>query len=85
VVLDVRRTSEYDDAHLAGSVNVPLHELPDRVHEVPDGETWVHCKSGYRASIAGSLLAAAGRLPVVVDDDFDNAAGAGLPVTSGVS
>ena len=32
--------------------------------EVPDGEVWVHCAAGYRASIAASLLAAAGRTVV---------------------
>jgi hypothetical protein len=37
--------------------------------EVPtDGEVWVHCASGYRASIAASLLARAGRTPVLIDD-----------------
>jgi rhodanese-related sulfurtransferase len=49
--------------------------------EVPAGEVWVHCAAGYRASIAASLLAAAGRQPVAVDDEFGNARQAGLPVT----
>jgi rhodanese-related sulfurtransferase len=40
----------------------------------------VHCAAGYRASIAASLLAAAGRPVVAIDDDFTNAAPAGLPV-----
>jgi rhodanese-related sulfurtransferase len=30
----------------------------------------VHCAAGYRASIAASILAAAGRRVVIVDDDF---------------
>ena len=34
---------------------------------------WVHCASGYRASIAASLLDRTGRQVVLVDDDFDNA------------
>ncbi len=37
------------------------HELPGRVAEVPAGEVWVHCASGYRASIAASLIDASGR------------------------
>jgi hydroxyacylglutathione hydrolase len=45
---------------------------------VPDGEVWVHCATGYRASIAASILAAAGRRVVVVDDEFDRARDAGL-------
>lgn len=71
VVLDVRRTSEWDTAHLPGAVHIPLHELLDRTGEVPAGEVWVHCQSGYRASIAASILAAEGREVVTVDDDFD--------------
>jgi rhodanese-related sulfurtransferase len=33
----------------------------------------VHCASGYRASIAASLLDRAGRDVVLIDDDFENA------------
>jgi rhodanese-related sulfurtransferase len=80
VVLDVRRASEYDEEHIEGAVNIPIHEIADRVGDVPDGEVWVHCQSGYRASIAASFLAAAGRDLVTVDDDFPKAAEAGLPI-----
>ncbi|GAB6986465.1 MBL fold metallo-hydrolase [Nocardioides pyridinolyticus] len=78
VVLDVRRADEYDGAAVAGAVNIPIHDLPHRVSEVPAGEVWVHCASGYRASIAASFIAAAGRTPVAVDDSFENAEKAGL-------
>jgi hydroxyacylglutathione hydrolase len=78
IVLDVRRIEEHNSARIEGAVNIPLHELPDRVGDVPDGEVWVHCAGGYRASIAASLLDASGRRLVAVDDSFDNAAEAGL-------
>ena len=81
VVLDVRRASEYDESHVDGAVNIPIHEIAHRVAEVPDGELWVHCQTGYRASIAASFLDAAGRRPVLVDDEFDKAGDAGLPIT----
>ena len=71
VVLDTRRDLEWAEGHLADAVHVPLHELETRIPEVPVGEVWVHCASGYRASIAASLLARAGREVVLVDDDFD--------------
>ncbi|HEU4546020.1 MAG TPA: hypothetical protein VFR88_06995, partial [Microlunatus sp.] len=45
-------------------------------------EIWVHCAAGYRASIAASFLAAAGRAPVVIDDSFDNARKTGLHLVS---
>ncbi|MBB6627866.1 MBL fold metallo-hydrolase [Nocardioides sp. KIGAM211] len=78
VVLDVRRADEHDAARIAGAVNIPLHELPTRVGEVPAGEVWVHCAGGYRASVAASLLDAAGRTLVAIDDSFDHAAEVGL-------
>jgi len=40
----------------------------------------VHCQSGYRASIATSLLDRAGHEVVLVDDDFDHAADSGRPL-----
>lgn len=80
-VLDVRRTSEWSARHLDGAVHVPLHELLQRADEVPAGELWVHCASGYRASIAASLLLARGHRVVHVDDSFDeHATDAGVPL-----
>ena len=78
VVLDVRRDEEYAAARIEGAVNVPLHELPARLADVPEGEVWVHCAGGYRASVAASLLSADGRTLVAVDDSFDNAEKVGL-------
>ena len=69
-VLDVRRHDERRDVAILGSQHIPIHELAQRVDEVPaDREVWVHCASGYRAAIAASLLARAGRRPILVDDE----------------
>jgi len=81
-VLDVRRTDEFRASRIEGAVNIPLHELPQRMAAVPAGEVWVYCAAGYRASIAASLVAAAGRQLVAIDDVFDNARNAGLPVAA---
>ncbi len=78
VVLDVRREEEFAAARIEGAVNLPLHELLDRVDDVPAGEVWVHCASGYRASVAASLLDASGRSVVAINDSFENAAEVGL-------
>ncbi|MFI9024702.1 rhodanese-like domain-containing protein [Streptomyces sp. NPDC053560] len=80
VVLDVRRDSERAEAYVEGSVHVPIHALHGRVGDVPPGVVWVHCAGGMRAAIAASLLDAAGRDVVAVDDRFDAAAPAGLPL-----
>jgi glyoxylase-like metal-dependent hydrolase (beta-lactamase superfamily II)/rhodanese-related sulfurtransferase len=72
-VLDVRQSDEFAESHIAGAVNIPLHELLDRADELPVGEVWVHCASGYRASIATSILDSRGREVVLVDDEFGKA------------
>lgn len=78
VLLDVRQRSEWEKGHVDRAVHVPLHELPARISELPDGEIWVHCQAGYRACVAASLLAAQGRRVVAVNDDFGSAERAGL-------
>jgi hydroxyacylglutathione hydrolase len=81
-VLDVRRNLEWAESHIDGAVHIPLHDLLPRLGEVPDGEVWVHCRSGYRAIVAASILDTAGRTVVAIDDEYDHAAEAGLPVSS---
>ncbi|KFG06388.1 MBL fold metallo-hydrolase [Streptomyces scabiei] len=80
VVLDVRRDAERAGGCIDGSLHLPVHELHGRLGEVPDGVVWVHCAGGMRAAIAASLLDAAGRDVVAVDDGFDAAAEAGLTI-----
>ncbi len=80
-VLDVRRDEEYEEAHVAGALHVPIHEVPDRHGELPGGEQlWVHCRSGYRASIACSLLHREGHDVVLIDDDWDRIGEAAIPI-----
>jgi rhodanese-related sulfurtransferase len=81
-VLDVRRHDEWRDGHIAGVVHVPLPELEDRLDELPAERLWVHCASGFRAAIAASILARAGRDVVLVDDEFARAGEAGLELTA---
>jgi hydroxyacylglutathione hydrolase len=79
-IVDVRRDREWAESHIEGAVHIPLHELAGRLDEVPAGEVWVHCHSGYRAAAGASILDAAGRTVGVVDDNFEQAARAGLPL-----
>ncbi|MGA5169244.1 MULTISPECIES: MBL fold metallo-hydrolase [Streptomyces] len=81
VVLDVRRDSERAPGHVDGSVHIPIHQLRGRLAEIPPGVVWVHCAGGTRAATAASLLDAAGRDVVAVDDTFDAAEEAGLILT----
>ncbi len=84
-VLDARRHDERRQEHLAGSQHIPIHELTARLDEVPTGEVWVYCGSGYRASIACSLLDTAGRTLVHVNEDYPAAANAGLEAHAATS
>ena len=77
-ILDVRRESEHAAGHIDGALNIPIHEVLRRLDEVPQGEVWVHCAGGYRASVVASILAAHGRRAVAVDDEFEKASGVGL-------
>jgi hydroxyacylglutathione hydrolase len=85
IVLDVRRPEEWRTGHLAGALNIAVHELPRRLEEIPPGEVWVHCAAGYRAAVAAGLLDRAGRDVVLVDDDFEKVQEVGIPLLRGRS
>ncbi|GHE38950.1 DUF1416 domain-containing protein [Streptomyces lavendulocolor] len=72
-VLDVRSDGEWRSGHLPQARHVHLPDLPGAIPDLPEAETWVHCHSGFRSAIAASLLAAAGRQVVLIDDTFDHA------------
>ena len=56
-VLDVREPVEWAYGHVAGSVHIPMAEVPTRLEEVPDGQVLVVCKVGARsARVAGYLV-----------------------------
>lgn len=78
IVLDARRKDEHNESAIPGALNIPIHEVLARRDEVPAGEVWVHCESGYRASITASILEGGGREIVLIDDAFDRAEELGL-------
>ena len=84
IVVDVRTEKEWQEKRIDGSVNMPLNRLPELSSGIPAGITIVHCASGYRSSVAASLLARDGRA-----DLFDLVGGlaaweaAGLRVVQG--
>ena len=77
-VLDVRRDDERAAGSIPGSTHIPMHALLSRLDELPGGHLWVHCASGFRASIAASLLDRLGREVVLIDDDYSHAVELGL-------
>src|SRR5579863_197374 len=60
-VLDVRERGEVEAGAMENSVRIPLGQLQDRTAELDrDKLVVVHCKGGYRSSIATSILRRAG-------------------------
>lgn len=59
--LDVREHQDWGEAHIPGSLNIPLDELPGRLGELPqDREIVVVCLVGLRSAEAAQLLVEAG-------------------------
>ena len=77
-VVDTRRDEESAAGHVDGAIHIPLHQLADRLDEVGPGDVWVYCGSGYRASVAASVLDRPGRDVILVNDSYANAQAAGL-------
>jgi hydroxyacylglutathione hydrolase len=82
VVVDVRQRDEHDDGHLPGAIHLPVQDVDVRGSDLPPGELWVHCRSGYRAGIAASLLHRMGRSVVHVDDAWERVAELAIPTTT---
>jgi hydroxyacylglutathione hydrolase len=60
-ILDVRQTAEWDAGHLEGSRHLFVGDLPERLDGFdPSERQTVICASGYRSSMAASLLDGAG-------------------------
>jgi glyoxylase-like metal-dependent hydrolase (beta-lactamase superfamily II)/rhodanese-related sulfurtransferase len=80
-VLDVREPGELGGGAIGNSVSIPLGELKSRTGELDREKLLVvHCKGGYRSSIATSLLRAAGFRDIAnLIGGFDAWKTAGLP------
>jgi rhodanese-related sulfurtransferase len=83
VVVDVRQRDEYDAGHLPGAHHLPVQDADLAAGTLPAGELWVHCRSGYRAGIAASVLERHGRSVVHVDDSWDRVDELGIPTMTG--
>lgn len=56
-LIDVRNPNEVEKGSIHGSVNIPLDDLRDRLHELPKNETiYVTCQVGLRGYLATRIL-----------------------------
>ncbi|MGE5530505.1 MAG: MBL fold metallo-hydrolase [Bacteroidota bacterium] len=57
VLVDVRTPAEFEQYHIEGAVNIPLPDLRTRYKELdPHAPTLTICSTGWRSSMAASLL-----------------------------
>lgn len=64
-IVDVRNKHEINGAYFDQSINIPLHELRERLSEIPgDKPVAVHCAGGYRSDIGASIVATSTTQPV---------------------
>jgi hydroxyacylglutathione hydrolase len=65
-VLDVRKPAEFEAGHISGAILKPVDQLAATVAGLdPERPVAVYCKTGYRSSIASSLLERAGFKQVI--------------------
>lgn len=83
-LLDVRQVLERKKSHLDSSIFIPFYEVESRVNELPESQDiWVHCASGYRATSVLRFIETSGRIPVLIDEDYEKASAvAGLSIIS---
>lgn len=62
LLLDVRSPGEWEGGHIDHAMHIPAAELPKSLETLPAGDTiYIMCGSGYRSSIAASIVAKSGR------------------------
>ena len=81
-VLDVREPAEWTHGHIEGAVHIPLMQLPQRLDEVPAGQTLVVCKIGGRSAQAVGYLVQNGVDAVNLDGGMLEWADAGRAMVS---
>jgi rhodanese-related sulfurtransferase len=61
-IVDVRSRDEFAGGHVAGSINIPLNEVPGRVAEIKNlpQPILLCCMSGNRSGLATAMLQQAG-------------------------
>ncbi|HTC85348.1 MAG TPA: rhodanese-like domain-containing protein [Candidatus Acidoferrum sp.] len=86
LVIDVRQASEYESGHIPDAWHIGAGDLTARLAELPrDRPIAAMCESGYRASVASSLLRQAGFTDVAwVATGVSTWRHAGFPIERGI-
>lgn len=85
-ILDVRDETEWRSGHIPASQHLHIADLPHHLHELPqDRPVAVMCRTGHRASIGASMVAALGREVVAVKEGVGDWMALGYPARTGVT
>ncbi|PLR82193.1 CoA-disulfide reductase [Bacillus canaveralius] len=61
LLIDVREPLEIENGYIKGSINIPLGEIRNRLHELPKNETiYITCQVGLRGYLASRILVSNG-------------------------
>jgi len=82
-ILDVRKPGEWSGMHVEGSQNFPLDFISEHMSEVDlNNNYYMHCRSGYRSTVAASILKARGFEKLVnIHGTFDEIEASTMPTT----
>ncbi|MEL6720386.1 MAG: MBL fold metallo-hydrolase [Bacteroidota bacterium] len=83
-ILDVRKPGEWESEHIEQSQNFPLDFINKQMSEVNRNTTYhMHCRSGYRSTVAASIMKARGFERLInVQGKFDDIAASTIPTSA---
>lgn len=84
IFVDVREGYEFDAGHIAGSIHIPMMELPHRFDEIPrDRPIVAVCQIGQRSELAANFLTQQGFEAHNLEGGMAKWVAAGFPSQSG--
>ena len=83
-IVDVREPHEWQQGHADGAIHIPMGEIVERLHEVPEGAA-VICRSGARSAQVVAYLRQQGMDAVNVAGGTLAWAAEGRPMTGTVA
>jgi hydroxyacylglutathione hydrolase len=82
-IIDVRRDDEWREGHIPDALHFHIGELPQHLDKVPRNTPLaIICRTGHRAEIAASILAATGREVIAVQGGVPDWIERGWPSTT---
>lgn len=82
-ILDVRKPGEWESEHIDTAQHFPLDYINDNMGAIDSDQTYyLHCRSGYRSTVAASILKARGFENLInIHGAFDDIAASTIPTT----